>query len=136
KRPVTAVTNGVHVPTWIAGELAELFTAYLGADWLERHDDPQLWEGVLAIPDEELWRVRCSLRSHLFTFVRERARQRWMEEHVAIPRVVGAGTLLEPNALTLGFARRFTGYKRSELVFHDPERLARILNGAGRTVQI
>jgi starch phosphorylase len=136
KRPVSAVTNGVHVPTWIAGELADLFTKYLGANWLERHDDPELWEGVLAIPDDELWRVRCSLRSHLFTFVRERARQRWIEEHVGIPRVVGAGTLLEPDALTLGFARRFTGYKRPELVFHDPERLARILNAAGRPVQI
>jgi starch phosphorylase len=136
KRPVSAVTNGVHVPTWIAGELAELFRTHLGHDWLERHDDVGLWDGVLAIPDDELWRVRCSLRSHLFTFVRERARQRWIEEHVGIPRVVAAGTLLEPNALTIGFARRFTGYKRPELVFHDPERLARILNAAGRPVQI
>jgi len=135
-RPVTAVTNGVHVPTWIASEMANLFATYLGADWLERHDDPSLWDNVLAIPDEELWRVRSSLRRYLFTFVRERARQRWMEEHVGIPRVVAAGTLLEPDVLTLGFARRFTGYKRPELVFHDPERLARILNAAGRPVQI
>jgi starch phosphorylase len=136
QRPVAAVTNGVHVPTWIAGELADLFTKYLGSGWLDRHDDAELWQGVLAIPDDELWRVRCSLRSHLFTFVRERARQRWIEEHVGITRVVAAGTLLEPTALTIGFARRFTGYKRPELVFHDPERLARILNGAGRPVQI
>ena len=63
-------------------------------------------------------------------------RQRWMEEHVGIPRVVAAGTLLEPDALTLGFARRFTGYKRPELIFHDPERLARILNASARPVQI
>ncbi len=135
-RPVTSVTNGVHVPTWISGELSTLFTTYLGQDWLERHDDPGLWDNVLNIPDEELWRVRSSLRRYLFTFVRERARQRWMEEHVGIPRVVAAGTLLEPDVLTLGFARRFTGYKRPELVFHDPERLARILNAAGRPVQI
>ncbi len=91
---------------------------------------------MLAIPDEELWAVRQSLRRYLFTFIRERARQRWVEEHVGIPRVVAAGTLLEPDALTLGFARRFTGYKRPELVFHDPDRLARILNAAGRPVQI
>ena len=136
ERPVTSITNGVHVPTWIAGELVELFAKYLGADWLERHDDPALWEGVLAIPDAELWAVRQSLRRHLFTFVRERARQRWTEEHVGIPRVVAAGTLLEPDALTIGFARRFTGYKRPELVFNDGERLARILNAAGRPVQI
>jgi starch phosphorylase len=135
-RPVTAVTNGVHVPTWISAELTNLFSSYIGPDWLERHDDPALWDGVLAIPDEELWRVRSSLRRYLFTFVRERARNRWIEEHVGIPRVVAAGTLLEPDALTLGFARRFTGYKRPELVFHDPERLARILNASGRPVQI
>ena len=87
-------------------------------------------------PTRSCGRVRQSLRRYLFTFIRERARQRWIEEHVGIPRVVAAGTLLEPDALTLGFARRFTGYKRPELVFHDPERLARILNAAGRPVQI
>ncbi|HWF86547.1 MAG TPA: alpha-glucan family phosphorylase [Vicinamibacterales bacterium] len=135
-RPVRAITNGVHVPTWIAGELADLFTTYLGADWLDHHDDPALWDRVFAIPDEELWRVRQSLRGYLFTFVRERARQRWTEERVGIPRVVAAGTLLEPRALTIGFGRRFAGYKRPELVFHDPDRLARILNAAGRPVQL
>src|SRR5436309_665562 len=135
-RPVSAVTNGVHVPTWIAGEMVELFTKYLGSEWLDRHDDPALWDGVLAIPDEELWRARQSLRRYLFTFIRDRARQRWMVEHVGIPRVVAAGSLLEPDALTIGFARRFTGYKRPELVFYDPERLARILNADGRPVQI
>jgi starch phosphorylase len=135
-RPVTAVTNGVHVPTWIANDLAELFAKYLGADWLERHDDPVLWDAVLAIPDHELWAVRQGLRRYLFTFVRDRARQRWTDEHVGTPRVVAAGTLLEPDALTIGFARRFTGYKRPELIFHDAERLARILNAPGRPVQI
>ena len=54
-RPVAAVTNGVHAPTWIAADLRDLFTRYLGADWIDRHDDPALWDGVLAIPDEELW---------------------------------------------------------------------------------
>jgi starch phosphorylase len=135
-RPVTAVTNGVHVPTWIASDLCDLFRRYLGDDWLERHDDPSLWDGILAIPNEELWKCRQALRHYLFAFVRERARQRWVEEHVGVPRVVAAGTLLDPDALTIGFARRFTGYKRPELVFHDPERLARILNTTGRTVQI
>jgi starch phosphorylase len=133
---IGAVTNGVHVPTWISQELANLFARYLGADWRDRHDDPTLWEGVQAIPDHELWAVRRALKQYLFTFIRERARQRWTEERVGIPRVVAAGTLLEPDALTLGFARRFAGYKRPELVFHDPERLARLLNAPGRPVQI
>jgi len=135
-RPVGAVTNGVHVPTWIAPDLADLFTTYLGPDWIDRHDDPSLWNGVLDIPDAHLWSVRQSLRRFLFSFVRERARQRWIEEHVGMPRVVAAGTMLDPDALTIGFARRFTGYKRAELVFRDAERLSRILNERGRPVQI
>jgi len=135
-RPISSVTNGVHVPTWISSDLADLFAKHLGSDWLERHDDPALWDGVLAIPDQELWAVRQTLRRYLFTFVRERARQRWTVEHVGTPRVVVAGTLLEPDSLTIGFARRFTGYKRPELIFHDPERLARILNAVERPVQI
>jgi glycogen phosphorylase len=80
--------------------------------------------------------VRQGLRRYLFTFVRDRARQRWTIERVGTPRVVAAGTLLEPEALTIGFARRFTGYKRPELIFHDPERLARILSSRDRPVQI
>jgi len=136
ERPVSSVTNGVHVPTWLAGDLADLFAKYLGADWLDRHDDPALWDAVLAIPDAELWAVRQGLRRYLFTFVRDRARQRWTEEHVGTPRIVAAGTLLEPEALTIGFARRFTGYKRPELIFHDADRLARIVNAPGRPLQI
>jgi len=136
KRPVRAITNGIHVPTWLAWDMARLFEEYLGPDWLERHDEATLWARVMNIPDEELWAVRQSLRQYLFAFIRERARQRWTDEHVSAGRVVAAGTLLDPNALTLGFARRFTGYKRPELVFQDPDRLLRILNAARRPVQI
>jgi starch phosphorylase len=136
QRPVTYVTNGVHVPTWIASDMADLFSRHLGHDWLERHDDPALVDAILAIPDEELWAVRQALRRYLFTFVRERARQRWTVERVGTPRVVAAGTLLESDSLTIGFARRFAGYKRPELIFHDAERLARILNAPERPVQI
>jgi glycogen phosphorylase len=136
KRPVGFITNGVHVPTWLSAELATLFDDHLGSDWRERHDDPDLWDRVLDIPDEELWAARNALRTYLFAFIRERARSRWMEEHVSAPRVVAAGTLLDPNALTLGFARRFTGYKRPELIFHNPERLMNILNARRRPVQI
>lgn len=135
-RPVGSVTNGVHVPTWIAPDLAALFTRHLGSRWLEQHDDPAFWDGILQIPDTELWAVRQGLRRYLFTFVRERARHRWTVEHVGTPRVVAAGTLLDTDALTIGFARRFTGYKRPELVFRDPSRLAGILNSLNRPVQI
>jgi starch phosphorylase len=135
-RPVRSITNGIHVPTWIALEMRELFDEYLSPDWLERQDDPAVWQRILEIPDAALWGVRNSLRNHLFTFIRERARQRWKEEGVSASRVIGGGTLLDPNALTIGFARRFTGYKRPELIFHDPDRLAAILTAGRRPVQI
>ncbi|MBM3773378.1 MAG: glycosyltransferase family 1 protein [Acidimicrobiia bacterium] len=135
-RPVGFVTNGVHLSTWVAADMDDLFAQYLGRDWLQHHDDPGLWDGILAIPDEALWSVREGLRRYLFTFVRERARDRWTVERVGTPRVVAAGTLLDPNALTIGFARRFAGYKRSELIFTDPERLARLLNTYDRPAQI
>ncbi len=136
KRPVRAITNGVHVPTWLSSEMARLFDDHLDADWRDRHDDPALWKRVLDIPDEELWAARQSLRDFLFAFIRERARQRWTDEHVSAARVVAAGTLLDPEALTIGFARRFTGYKRPELIFHNPDRLLGILNAWRRPVQI
>src|SRR4029077_6816115 len=117
-------------------ELARLFDDYLPAGWRDRQDDPSVWARVFEIPDAALWAVRRALREYLFAFVRERARERWRDEHVTAARVVVAGTLLDPNALTIGFARRFTGYKRAELIFHDPERLQAILNAARRPVQI
>jgi starch phosphorylase len=135
-RPVSFITNGVHVPTWLSSELATLFDQHLGTAWREGHDDPALWEKILDIPDVELWNARQALREYLFAFIRERARSRWMDERVSAPRVVAAGTLLDPHALTIGFARRFTGYKRPELIFHNPDRLMNILNARRRPVQI
>ena len=136
QRPVRAITNGIHVPTWLAAEMSRLFDDHLGADWHERHDDPALWQRIDDIPDEVLWQARQALRNYLFAFIRERARSRWKEEHVSAARVVAAGTLLDPSALTIGFARRFTGYKRPDLIFRNPERLKTILNAARRPVQI
>src|SRR6266581_153222 len=133
--PVKSVTNGVHVPTWISSEIEALFEEYLGPDWIERHDDPALVERVLSIPDEKLWSACQTLRSYLLNFVRERARQKWSAQ-AAASRVVAAGTMFDQNTLTIGFARRFTSYKRPELIFSDADRLARILNAAGRPVQI
>jgi starch phosphorylase len=135
-RPVKVVTNGVHVSTWIAPDMAKLFERHMGAEWRGRHDEPALCEKILTIPDEELWNIRQQLRSYLIAFVRERTRQLWMEERVSASRVVAAGTLLDPTALTIGFARRCTEYKRPELVFHDPKRLAGILFALRKPVQI
>jgi starch phosphorylase len=133
---ITWVTNGVHVPSWIAPDTAKLFEQCLGADWRARHDDPRFWEQFLEADDGAVWDTRQALRQHLFRFMRERARQLWAEGQLSAERVAAAGVLLDPQALTIGFARRFTGYKRPELVFHDVERLARILNSRTRPVQI
>ena len=133
--PVKSLTNGVHVPTWMSSEMAGVLGRHLGPDWLDQHDDPTLTARVLEIPDEEIWAARQSLRGFLFNFIRERARQRWTDG--APPaRVLAAGTMFDQNTLTIGFARRFTGYKRPELIFSDPDRLARILNAHGRAVQL
>ena len=136
KLPIKSITNGVHVPTWISSEISALLEKHLGADWLDRHDDPAFCDRVLEIPDEELWAARQALRTFLFSFIRERARQRWTNEGAAAARIVASGTMFDHFALTIGFARRFTGYKRPELIFSDPDRLARILNNPGRNVQI
>jgi starch phosphorylase len=134
--PVRYITNGVHVPTWVSSEIAALFEKHLGMDWLERHDDPDVAERVMAIPDKELWAARQALRAFLFNFIRERARNHWTQQQANAIQVVAAGTMLDHNTLTIGFARRFTGYKRPELIFTDSDRLARILNTPGRPVQI
>jgi starch phosphorylase len=136
KVPVKAITNGVHVPTWISGANLELFNRHLGNDWLDHHDDPAFWDRLNDIPDEELWTARQILRAELFIFIRERLRMRWSSERVAPVRIVTGGAMLDPHALTIGFARRFTAYKRPELIFHDPQRLARILTAQNRPVQI
>ena len=87
QRPVEPLTNGVHLGTWLAGDLSDLITTYLGSNWTERHDDPELWNAILGIPAAELWNVRQALRRYLFAFIRERMRQRWTVERVSTPRV-------------------------------------------------
>jgi starch phosphorylase len=134
--PVQSLTNGVHVPTWMSSEMAALLARHLGADWLDHHDDPAFCAAILDIPDDELWTVRQSLRIFLFNFIRERARYRWTTESIAAARIVAAGTMFDHNTLTIGFARRFTAYKRPELIFSDPDRLAAILNARGKGVQL
>ncbi len=136
KVPVAAITNGVHLQTWLAGDVVRLFDRYLDSHWRERADDFQIWERILAIPDEELWKVRETLRRYLVAFARERVRERFVTERVSPARVVAGGTLLSPDVLTIGFARRFATYKRADLVFRDPDRLARILNSTRQPVQI
>jgi len=134
--PIVPVTNGVHVPTWLSGPMVRLFRKHLGDDWFKTHDDPAMWEKVFEIPDEELWKTHIGLKSRMFRFVRERARRRWMTEQITPNQVVAMGSLLDPHALTLGFARRFATYKRATLILRDLERLRKILHNPWRPVQL
>lgn len=134
--PIGSVTNGIHVPTWLAPQTARLYERHLGHDWLERHDDPALWESVLDIPDEEIWALRRWLKYKLIGSVQDRARKRWSEDRVAPVHALAMGALLDTEALTLGFCRRFAEYKRAALILYDVNRLKRILQNELRPVQI
>ena len=134
--PISQVTNGIHVPTWIAPELRQLYEKYLGQDWMERHDEAELYWRVADIPDEELWQVRQLLKRKLIHIILERVQGLWAGGEVTAEQVIAMGALLDHDALTIGFVRRFTGYKRPALIFHDVERLKRIVNDRWHPVQI
>ena len=134
--PITHVTNGVHVSNWMARRLTNLFSDYLGKGWYDHLDEPELWSKIDEIPDFELWAVRQHLKRKLTFYVRERVRDRWTVGGFHPVQVVSSGVLLNPYALTIGFARRFATYKRASLVLTDVERLLNIINRPNMPVQI
>ncbi|WP_447979872.1 alpha-glucan family phosphorylase [Candidatus Nitrospira bockiana] len=134
--PIRSITNGVHISTWLAPEMNHLYSKYLGPDWTRYQDDPALWHRVMEIPDAELWAVRQAMKRKLMGFIRERARAGWMHQRLQPLQVLASGTLLDPEALTLGFARRFATYKRAPLIFHSLNRLQALLHDRWRPVQI
>jgi starch phosphorylase len=136
KVPIGYVTNGVHQPTWMSHRIQALLDNHLGPEWHWRMDEPEFWQQLLSLDDQVLWYVHTELKAILLSFIREQARRRWAEEWKEAAHVVGAGTLLAPEALTIGFARRFATYKRASLLFHDFERLRKILVNPWRPVQI
>jgi len=136
KVPIGAITNGVHLATWMANPVMGLLDRHLGADWGHRRGDPALWEQLATLDPEELWAVHRELKEVLVRFIREDARRRFADDWKDANQVVGAGTLLDPDTLTIGFARRFATYKRANLIFRDPERLHRLLVDLRRPVQI
>jgi glycogen phosphorylase len=134
--PITSVTNGVHITTWMAPQLQSLFDKYLGNDWIQKHDDPELWEKIKSIPAEELWEIRRWLKYKLDRAVEDRIRQRWTKDNIAPAQTLAMGSLIDSEILTLGFCRRFTEYKRASLLFHDVNRLKKILSSSMYPVQI
>ncbi len=134
--PITSITNGTHLPSWINGDLANLYDQYLQPDWREGHAEPKLWEQVSEIPAAELWEAHRRRKRRLIAFVRERAVAREMARKAPSAEVRHMQEVLNPEALTIGFARRFATYKRATLVFRDLARLSRILTNPTRPVQI
>ncbi|MGB7848270.1 MAG: alpha-glucan family phosphorylase [Candidatus Acidiferrum sp.] len=134
--PIGHVTNGVHFRSWVSLEMNQLYDRYLGPKWREEPADPKLWERTQSIPAGELWRTHERRRERLVAFARLRLEAQLKNRGASQSAIDEAEEVLTPDALTIGFARRFATYKRATLLLRDPERLARILNDPKRPVQI
>jgi starch phosphorylase len=133
--PIGHITNGVHVPSWLAPQMFRLYDRHLGTNWHQRSSDARTWEGIENVDDGELWETHLSLKSQLLEFVRRRAveqAERRLESREVLQRL---GKVLSPDALTIGFARRFATYKRANLILADIESLASMVNDPKRPVQ-
>ncbi len=133
--PIGSITNGVHTQSWLAPEMGKLFERYLGVQWDAKPVDFAVWKKVDSIPDAELWRTHSKCREKLIGFARHRLKMQLTRRGAPPSEIHAAEEVLDPEALTIGFARRFATYKRGDLIFRDAERLSRLLNEAKRPVQ-
>jgi starch phosphorylase len=134
--PIGHVTNGVHFRSWISKEMNQLYDRYLGPRWREEPGDQAVWQRAKHIASEELWRTHERRRERLVSFVRRRLRDQLLRRGAPQAEIEAADEVLDPKALTIGFARRFAAYKRATLLLRDPQRLAKILDAPERPVQI
>ncbi len=133
--PIRHITNGVHVPTWLAPQMFRLYDRHLGAGWHEHSGEAQIWEGIENVDDGELWETHLSLKSRLLEFVRLRAVEQAERRGESSKTLQSLGRVLSPDALTIGFARRFATYKRANLILADIEKIALMVNDPKRPVQ-
>jgi glycogen phosphorylase len=134
--PITNVTNGVHAPTWVSALVRSLYSKYLGDDWSRRARNREEWqEGIYRITDDELWNAHSLLKQRLVAFIRHRSFHARLNRNESQEYTEAARTMFQPEALTIGFARRVAGYKRWSLLLTDPERLLRLINEEERPVQ-
>ena len=133
--PIGHVTNGAHTLTFLAQPLRDLYSSVLPKDWTDRIEDKAMWQAIQDIPDEALAATQCTLKGEMITFVRERLRAQLERNGASAADLKAIDTVLSPDALTIGFARRFATYKRATLLFRDRARLARIVNHPERPVQ-
>jgi starch phosphorylase len=133
--PISSITNGVHINSWLAPELQELFDRYLEDGWRQNCCHRQTWERVSAIPSEELWEVHCRLKAKMVRIARDNLRGQRLRNQEPALRVREVEQYLDPGILTIGFARRFATYKRANLLLRDKERLARLVTHPQHPVQ-
>ena len=133
--PIGHITNGVHVPTWLSSQMFRLYDRHLGAGWHQHSAEARIWEGIENVDDGELWETHLSLKSRLLEFVRSRAVEQAERRGESSEILQRFGRVLSPDALTVGFARRFATYKRADLILADMEKLASMVNDPKRPVQ-
>ena len=134
--PIGHITNGVHADTWLSQSFRKLYERTLGPDRKAHHSDPAFWDRILQIPDEEVWQTHLERKQALVGFIRDRVAKQRLRVGESTAAIEKARKMLDPEALTIGFARRFAPYKRAELLFQDPQRLKAILQNPERPVQI
>ena len=132
---VSYVTNGVHMPTWAASEWKEFYTQTFGKDYLEHQDEQATWAPIYSVPDETIWNLRMQLKNKFINFVKRDFTANWLRKQGDPTRIMSIVDKINPNALLIGFARRFATYKRAYLLFNDLERLERIVNNEQFPVQ-
>jgi starch phosphorylase len=128
------VTNGVHFPTWAANEWRQLYEKYFDKEFMSDQSNQKIWEAIYNVPDEEIWATRMGLKNKLFDYIKEQFRDTWLKNQGDPSRVVNLLSRVNPNALVIGFCRRFATYKRAHLLFTDLERLSKIVNDPERPV--
>ena len=129
------VTNGVHFPTWSATEWKQLYAKYFNESFLYDQSNPKIWEAIYNVPDEEIWKTRVTMKNKLVDYIRKQFRETWLKNQGDPSRIVSLLDKINPNALLIGFGRRFATYKRAHLLFTDLERLSKIVNNPDYPVQ-
>jgi starch phosphorylase len=133
--PITSITNGIHTMSWVSSDMAQLYDRYLGTSWRGRPDEADVWKRVESVPDAELWRTHERRRERLVAFARARVKRQLQARNALPAEIARAEEVLDPDALTIGFARRFATYKRGTLIFRNLERLTALMTNKDRPLQ-
>ncbi len=134
--PITHITNGIHTLTWLAPGFKYMYDKYLPKDWKERLYDKDVWTDIDTIPDEEIWKTHNVLKTKMIRFIRDRLKKQYLQNGIPLHEVHDLDGMMDTNALTIGFARRFATYKRANLIFRDLARIERLLNNPAMPLQI